>query len=80
LRANPGGGKPILEVGHSTRSVAETIEILQASAVMRVVDIRRIPRSRANPQFVIGVLPETLAGAGLEYVHLAALRWPSREG
>lgn len=65
--------RPLYTIGHSTRSVAELIEILQASAVTRVVDIRRIPRSRANPQFDVGVLPETLAGAGLEYVHLAAL-------
>jgi hypothetical protein len=65
--------RPLYTIGHSTRPVAELIDILQASAVTRVVDIRRIPRSRANPHFDIGVLPQTLAGAGLEYVHLAAL-------
>lgn len=65
--------RPLYTIGHSTRPVAELIEILQASAVTRVGDIRRIPRSRANPQFDIAVLPETLAVAGIEYVHLAAL-------
>lgn len=39
----------------------------------RVIDIRRIPRSRTNPQFDNDVLPESLAGAGLDYVHLPAL-------
>jgi uncharacterized protein (DUF488 family) len=65
--------RTLFTIGHSTRPVIELIHILQVSAVTRVVDIRRIPRSRANPQFDIGVLPETLARAALEYVHLATL-------
>jgi uncharacterized protein (DUF488 family) len=53
--------------------VSEFIEILRASAVTRVVDIRRIPWSRRNPQFDMTLLPLTLGRAGLDYVHLAAL-------
>ena len=60
-------------IGHSTRPVAEFIAILHASAVTRVVDIRRIPRSRTHPQFGGDVLAGTLDAAGLDYVHLAAL-------
>jgi hypothetical protein len=60
-------------IGHSTRPVSEFIEILRASAITRVVDIRRIPWSRTNPQFDMAVLPKTLGRAGLDYVHLAAL-------
>jgi uncharacterized protein (DUF488 family) len=71
--APPADRRPLYTVGHSTRSAVEFIDILLAAAVTRVVDIRRIPRSRANPQFDIGVLPATLCGAGLDYVHLAAL-------
>ena len=73
IGAPPANRRTLYTIGHSTRTIVELIDILQASAVTRVVDIRRIPRSRANPQFDIGVLPETLARAGLEYVHLATL-------
>lgn len=65
--------RTLYTIGHSTRSAGEFIEILRASSVTRVVDIRRIPRSRTNPQFDTAVLAETLRGAGLDYVHLPAL-------
>ena len=38
-----------------------------------LVDVRSIPRSRANPQFNIDSLPETLAAAGISYQHLPTL-------
>jgi uncharacterized protein (DUF488 family) len=60
-------------VGHSNRSADELIAILAAAEVACVVDVRGIPRSRANPQFAIDVLPRTLAAAGLDYVHVADL-------
>ena len=65
--------RPLYTIGHSTRPVSEFIEILRASKVTRVVDIRRIPWSLRNPQFDTAVLPVTLGRAGLDYVHLAAL-------
>jgi uncharacterized protein (DUF488 family) len=65
--------RTLYTIGHSTRSASELIDVLRAASVTRVVDIRSIPRSRTNPQFGIEVLPETLAGAGLDYVHLPAL-------
>jgi uncharacterized protein (DUF488 family) len=68
-----GFTRPLYTIGHSTRPAGEFIAILRGSSVARVVDIRRIPRSRTNPQFDIDVLPETLLGAGMEYVHLSAL-------
>jgi len=67
------GRRTLYTVGHSTRSASELIDVLRASSVTRVVDIRRIPRSRTNPQFGIDVLPDTLAGAGIDYVHLPTL-------
>lgn len=68
-----GRARPLYTIGHSTRPVSEFIEILRASAVTRVVDVRRTPWSYRNPQFDTAVLPLTLARAGLDYVHLAAL-------
>lgn len=65
--------RTLYTIGHSTRSASELIDVLRAASVTRVVDIRSIPMSRTNPQFGIEVLPETLAGAGLDYVHLPAL-------
>ena len=67
------GHRTLYTIGHSTRSADELIDILNASAVTRLVDIRSIPRSRTNPQFNLDVLPETIREAGIAYVHLAAL-------
>ena len=65
--------RTLYTIGHSTRPACELIDILHAFRVTRLVDIRSIPRSRTNPQFNLDVLPETLRGAGITYVHLAVL-------
>ena len=65
--------EPFFTVGHSTRSVAELADILCASGVAVVVDVRTITRSRANPQFNQDSLPAALAPFGLEYQHIAEL-------
>jgi len=41
----------IFTIGHSTRPLAEFIELLRANGVKRVIDIRTVPRSHHNPQF-----------------------------
>jgi len=46
---------------------------LREAEVERLVDVRSVPRSRANPQFNTGALPGPLAAAGIRYTHLAAL-------
>jgi len=51
----------------------EFIGLLVAHGVHLVADVRRMPRSRANPQFNQETLPEALAEAGLRYVHLPEL-------
>jgi uncharacterized protein (DUF488 family) len=63
----------IFTIGHSTRTVAEFLELLQQVAVDLLVDVRSVPRSRTNPQFNADVLPEMLAPAGIAYRHLRAL-------
>jgi len=52
---------PIYTVGHSTRTIAEFVELLKAGRVELVVDIRSTPRSRTNPQFNLDALPDALA-------------------
>ncbi len=65
--------RPLYTIGHSTRRASELVEILRAFGVTRLVDIRRIPRSRTNPQFNLDELPATLKKAGVAYTHLASL-------
>ena len=60
-------------IGHSTRSIAEFADLLHASQVELVVDVRHMPRSRTNPQFNREVLPDVLKSSQIGYVHLAAL-------
>lgn len=64
---------PFYTIGHSTRPLGEFVALLQAVEVGLVADIRRIPRSRTNPQFNTDTLPAALAGYGIGYEHMAAL-------
>lgn len=64
---------PFLTVGHSNRPLEDFIELLTDASVGRLVDIRKLPRSRANPQFNDDVLPGALARSGISYEHVAAL-------
>ncbi len=63
----------VLTIGHSTRSVAELVELLRIHAAAGVVDVRTIPRSRTNPQFNRDSLTAALADAGIDYQHTPAL-------
>ena len=60
-------------VGHSTRPIEELIEVLNAAAVRRLVDVRTVPRSRRNLQFEAVALAQSLLGVGIEYRHERAL-------
>jgi len=76
----------IFTIGHSTRPIEEFVELLRANGVKQLIDIRTVPRSARNPQFNRDTLPEALARAGIEYLHmpeLGGLRHPrpdSRNG
>lgn len=67
------GTSPIYTIGHSTRPVTELVELLRQVSVDLLVDVRSVPRSRANPQFNVDALPPALAAGGINYCHLAAL-------
>ena len=60
-------------MGFSNRSWEQTVEILQAYGVQRLVDIRTLPGSRRTPQFNQENLQARLPEAGIEYVHLKTL-------
>jgi uncharacterized protein (DUF488 family) len=72
----------LLTIGHSNRPVESFLEMLQGHGVELLVDVRRMPRSRYNPQFNRETLPETLAAARIAYRHmpgLGGMRHPRRD-
>ena len=60
-------------IGHSTRSIGEFIDLLAASKIGLVVDVRTVPRSRTNPQYNRETLPASLSGSHIAYEHIAEL-------
>src|SRR5690606_29794093 len=70
---SPGVTLPFFTIGHSNRSIEELAELLGGPNVEKLVDIRTIPRSRANPQFNQDALPDSLAPYKIAYEHIAAL-------
>jgi uncharacterized protein (DUF488 family) len=63
----------IFTIGHSTRTLAEFVELLRQVEITLLVDVRSFPRSRAAPQFNGDALPGALAAAGVGYRRLPAL-------
>jgi uncharacterized protein (DUF488 family) len=59
----------VFTIGHGTRPAAELVECLAAAGVETLIDIRRYPASRRNPEFNADALAETLASAGISYRH-----------
>jgi uncharacterized protein (DUF488 family) len=59
-------------IGHSTRSLEEFTGLLRHAGVTQVIDVRKMPMSRTNPQFNRDRLPGALAPA-IGYAHIAAL-------
>ena len=53
--------EPFFTIGHSTRTVGDFADLLRASGVRLLVDVRSMPRSRTNPQFNLDALPQSLA-------------------
>ena len=63
----------VYAMGFSNRSWDVTLEILNAFAIKRVVDIRTLPGSKHTPQFNLEHMKAALPKAGIDYVHLKAL-------
>lgn len=63
------GHKQLFTVGHSNRSASDFIDLLAGARVSEIVDVRRYPSSRYNPQFNAGTLAASLEMAGIGYVH-----------
>jgi uncharacterized protein (DUF488 family) len=72
-RSEEQASSEVLTIGHSTRTIEEFIQLLQAHGVTRIADIRTVPRSRRNPQFNQESLPESLKKVGIGYSHFPKL-------
>ena len=59
--------------GHGTRTAEELVGLLRKAGVQTLIDVRRYPGSRRNPQFNTTALAESLAAAGIRYRHVEAL-------
>ena len=63
----------LFTIGHSTRSLDELIEALQAHSIQTLVDIRSFPMSRRLPHFNRESLEKSLLEAGIQYVWMKEL-------
>jgi uncharacterized protein (DUF488 family) len=59
----------VFTIGHGTRPADELIACLVEAHVRTLVDVRRFPSSRRNPQFSQAALADTVAAAGVAYRH-----------
>jgi uncharacterized protein (DUF488 family) len=63
----------VFTIGHGTRPAEELVEMLRTTGVGTLVDVRRFPGSRRNPQFNKAALAATLGAAGIAYRHAEEL-------
>jgi uncharacterized protein (DUF488 family) len=58
---------PVYTIGHSNRPFDDFVALLASAGIRQVVDVRRFPRSRANPQFNLEALAEELPARQIRY-------------
>ena len=63
----------VFTIGHGVRTSEELIATLAEGGVRTLVDVRRFPGSRRNPQFNQGPLAAALGAARIEYRHAVEL-------
>ena len=64
---------PYFTIGHSTRPIDDFVDLLTASEIGLIVDVRTVPRSRTNPQYNRETLPGSLSEFQIAYEHIAEL-------
>ena len=63
----------VCTIGHSNRPLEAFVGLLRSNGIVRVLDVRTVPRSRHNPQFNRETLPDDLRAVGIGYAHLPGL-------
>lgn len=72
----------VYTIGHSTRELAEFLELIGQHGIELVLDIRTIPRSRHVSHFNADSLERALHEHGIDYLHmkrLGGLRKPAKD-
>jgi uncharacterized protein (DUF488 family) len=69
----------VFTIGHGRRPAEELVACLQDAGVRTLIDVRRFPGSRRNPQFNQAALAATVGEAGIEYRHVQELGGRSGE-
>jgi uncharacterized protein (DUF488 family) len=64
---------PLFTIGHGIRPAGELVACLREAGAQTLVDVRRFPQSRRNPQFNQGPLATSVRAAGIEYLHAVEL-------
>jgi|SRR5829696_2777294 len=63
----------VLTAGHGRRPLEELVALLREGHAETLVDVRRFPASRRNPQFNQSTLAHAVERAGIAYVHAVEL-------
>jgi uncharacterized protein (DUF488 family) len=63
----------IFTIGHGVRPLEELVEVLGSAGVRTLVDVRRFPGSRRNPQFNQRSVAAAAEAAGIAYRHAVEL-------
>jgi uncharacterized protein (DUF488 family) len=63
----------VFTIGHGVRPLDELVAILTEAGVRTLVDVRRFPGSRRNPQFNQATLRQALTDVGIAYRHAVEL-------
>lgn len=67
------GRSTFFSIGHSNRTIVEFADLLQRSGIKLIADVRKIPKSRRNPQFGQNELSAHLAERQIQYAYLPLL-------
>jgi uncharacterized protein (DUF488 family) len=67
------GDMTVFTIGHGIRPLDELVATLREADVRTLVDVRRFPGSRRNPQFNQTTVAEAVEAAGIDYLHVIEL-------
>jgi uncharacterized protein (DUF488 family) len=63
----------VFTIGHGTRPAEELVECLREAGASTLIDVRRYPSSRRNPQFDGAAIAQTLSEVRIGYRHAVEL-------
>src|SRR5438270_2522918 len=63
----------VFTIGHGVRPLEELVDTLRGAGVQTLVDVRRFPGSRRNPQFNQATVAAAVEKVGIEYRHAVEL-------